>query len=70
MSVSKKKKSKVVLVVNEHNFLQEFTLAHAERILRMENNGGWQLPEDSEFTYTKENGINIKSDKGEISKTI
>ena len=66
----KQKKSNVVLVCNEHNIEREFNLAHAERILRMENNGGWQLPEDSEFTYTKENGINIKSDKGEISKTI
>lgn len=66
----KQKKSKIVLVVNEHNLSQEFTLTHAERLLGMDNNGGWALPEDSQYTYTKENGITIKSDKGDTSKTL
>lgn len=36
---------------------REFTAAHAERLLRMRNNGGWVLPENSKFSFDKENGI-------------
>lgn len=66
----KQKKSNVVLVCNEHNIEREFNLAHAQRLLEMENNGGWTLQEDSIYTYTKENGIIIKSDKRDTSKTL
>lgn len=59
--------TKVLLVVPEHNLQQEFTLEHAERLLRMKNNGGWILPKDSKFELT-ENGLkyrtNTKGDKG------
>lgn len=29
----------------------EFTIPEAEELLAMPNNGGWQLPKDSEFTF-------------------
>ena len=66
----KQKKSNVVLVCNEHNIEREFNLAHAQRLLEMENNGGWTLPEDSIYTYTKEKGIINKSDKRDTSKAL
>ena len=41
----------------------DFEIAHAERLLMMPNNGGWELPKDSTFEFTKENGIRHKRDK-------
>ena len=35
----------------------------AERLLRMPNNGGWQLPEKTPFEFSKENGIRYKTHK-------
>ncbi|MFR8207453.1 MAG: hypothetical protein ACLU99_14965 [Alphaproteobacteria bacterium] len=31
------------------NTTEEFEINHAERLLRMPNNGGWQLPERQQF---------------------
>ena len=42
---------------------EDFEIAHAERLLMMPNNGGWELPKDSTFEFTKENGIRHKRDK-------
>ena len=36
---------------------RDFTVAHAERLLRLRDGGGWRLPEVSNFTFDKENGI-------------
>lgn len=61
------KTTKVLLVVPEHGIQQDFTLEHAERLLRMPRNGGWTLPKDSKFELT-EDGLkyraNTKGDKG------
>ena len=50
------------------NATREFDVSHAERLLRMQKNGGWQLPENSKFEFSKENGLrykrNKKADKG------
>jgi hypothetical protein len=54
------KKQMVVLVANGQE--REFEVSHAERLLKMANNGGWKLPEDSQFKYT-DYGIGIKDDK-------
>jgi hypothetical protein len=48
---------------------QEFEINHAERILRMPNNGGWHLPEDSNYLMDKLNGLTVKRDKGTIKKS-
>lgn len=42
---------------------QEFEISHAERLLKMPNNGGWELPKDSQFKFD-ENGIGIRKNKG------
>lgn len=49
---------------------QEFGIQHAERLLDMGTtiNGGWELPKDSNYTYDKENGLRIKSDKANSAK--
>lgn len=48
------------------DYSEEFELSHAERILDMGEavNGGWHVPEDSEYEYTEEYGLRLKSDKG------
>lgn len=46
-------KIKLVCAVEEREFVQE----HAENLLRMRNNGGWHLPENSPYQFSEENGI-------------
>lgn len=66
----KKKEQTVKLVVPKYNMEQEFSVEHAERLLDMgaHLNGGWELPEDSKYTYDEENGLRVKSDKGDSAK--
>lgn len=45
-----------------------FSIEHAERLLRRENNGGWKIPDNSPFQYTVENGINYRSDSATDTK--
>lgn len=54
--------SKVVLEVPEIGMKEEFDIDHAERLLRMPNNGGWQLPASSKFVFTLEHGIKYSTD--------
>jgi hypothetical protein len=42
---------------------REFEISHAERLLRMPKNGGWQLPKDSEYEY-RDGNINRRAKKG------
>lgn len=56
------KKTMVLLEVPEHGIQQDFTIEHAERLLRMPRNGGWALPKDSKFELT-ENGLKYRTDK-------
>lgn len=64
----KKPVKKVRLETEE--FSQEFEVSHAERLLDMGPtlNGGWHVPEDSEYEYTEEYGLRLKSDKGNSAK--
>lgn len=64
----KKPIKKVRLETEE--FSQEFEVSHAERLLDMGPalNGGWHVPEDSEYEYTEEYGLRLKSDKGNSAK--
>lgn len=44
---------------------QDFEINHAERLLRMPNNGGWALPANSQYVFSVKNGIGIRTDKKE-----
>jgi len=46
----------MVELVNDMGNTQQFTIDHAERILRMPNSG-WSLPEDSPYQFEYYNGI-------------
>ena len=50
------------------NSRQTFEINHAERLLRMPNNGGWQLPEDSPYYFDLKNGIGYKQTKKRSTK--
>lgn len=64
-----KTSTRVTLEVTEHKMSQSFEITHAERLLKMKNNGGWKLPEDSKYTFDLKNGIRIKSTKKEPEST-
>lgn len=55
--------TEVELVNTATNSRQTFEINHAERLLRMPNNGGWQLPEDSPYYFDLKNGIGYKQTK-------
>lgn len=68
----KKKEQTVTLVVPKYSIKQEFGIEHAERLLDMgpQLNGGWELSSDSNYTYSEENGLRVKSDKANSAKTV
>lgn len=43
---------------------QEFEINHAERILRMPNNGGWRLPDNSPYQFDYYDGITKRTSQG------
>lgn len=52
------------------NIEKEFEITHAEKLLRMQNNGGWYLPANSNLKFDKENGfINRSNKKGNNGTT-
>ena len=57
------KVQKVALINDTLNVTEQFEITHAERLLRMLNNGGWRLPENSDFKFDKDNGIGYKLNK-------
>lgn len=61
------KATKVVLECEKLGMKKEFDVDHAERLLLMKNNGGWQLPSDSNFEFDKENGIRYRRNNQENS---
>ena len=56
------KATKVVLECEKLGVKREFDIDHAERLLLMKNNGGWQLPSGSNFEFDTENGIRYRRD--------
>lgn len=66
----KKKQQMVTLVVPKYNMSKEFSVSHAERLLDMGEykNGGWQLPANSNYVYDEENGLRLKSNKGDSAE--
>lgn len=62
-------KSTTVTLVNRRlGWSREFSPDHAERLLRMRDNGGWALPDNSEYTYTAENGLAVRRNKGNTAE--
>ena len=59
------KKTHISLSCEELGETRLFDIEHAERLLGMVNNGGWHIPEDSEFKLN-ENGKIIRRNKGDI----
>lgn len=56
------KTTKVTLEAN--GVTRELEISHAERLLRMPRNGGWHLPEKSNFEFVN-NGLRRRQDKRE-----
>lgn len=51
------KKTYVELTNGELKVTRKFEISQAERLLRMPNNAGWELPKNSNYTFTEEDGI-------------
>lgn len=66
----RKPKEKTVVLVTPKGKRQAFGIAHAERLLDMGTalNGGWKIAEDSEYYYSEEYGIRLKTDKANSAK--
>lgn len=55
---------------------RDFDFEQANRLLAMKPNGGWHLPEDSEYQFSVENGLerrgntekNTRTGKKEVDK--
>ena len=54
------KTTTVTLVAN--GVTRDFELSHAERLLRMPRNGGWELPENSKYEFV-DNGLRRRANK-------
>lgn len=67
--MEKSRQSKVKLVVPDSDMEREFEITHAERLLGMPNNGGWQLPENSEYIFDLNDGLKRKQPKGNTEST-
>jgi hypothetical protein len=46
-----------------------FPIEQADTLLRMKFNGGWNLPEDSPWTWSTEKGFEKKESKGSKKPT-
>lgn len=66
----RKPKEKTVILVTPKGQQQAFSISHAERLLDMGDatNGGWKVSEDSEYYYSEEYGLRLKSDKANSAK--
>lgn len=51
------KKTYVELTNGELKVTRKFEISQAERLLRMPNNAGWKLPENSNYKFSEEDGI-------------
>ena len=67
MKIERKPGSYVTLVTAD-GAQQEFEINHAERILRAPNNGGWKLPDNSQYKFDYYNGITKRTSQGDSAK--
>lgn len=61
------KVTSLLLSVPKHGITKMFTVEHAERLLRMPCNGGWQLPKDSPYEFDPETGLRLKPKKNKTN---
>ena len=63
-------KQKTVTLITPNGEKRSFGIKHAERLLDMGPalNGGWAIDPQSPYYYDEENGIRVKSDKGNSAK--
>ena len=68
--MARPKKPQTVTLVTPDGRKQAFGIQHAERLLDLGPvlNGGWTIDPNSSYTYDEENGIRVKSDKGDTAK--
>ena len=62
-------KTTMVTLVCDALGSREFDIEHANRLLGMKPNGGWHLPEDSDFQFSTENGIERRRNTEEGKRT-
>ena len=55
------KVTEIELIVE--NYRRSFPIAQADELLRLKINGGWKLPEDSEWSWSAEKGFEKKGKK-------
>ena len=55
------KVTEIELIVEDYR--RSFPVEQSDELLRIRNNGGWHLPEDSEWTWTPEKGFEKKAPK-------
>lgn len=55
-----RKPGSIVTLIKTGGRTQDFEVAHAERILRTPDNGGWRLPDDSPYQFDYYDGITRK----------
>lgn len=53
------KVTEIELIVEDYR--RSFPVEQADELLRIRNNGGWKLPEDSEWTWSAEKGFEKKA---------
>lgn len=55
------KVTEIELIVEDYR--RSFPIAQADELLRLKINGGWKLPDDSEWSWTAEKGFEKKGKK-------
>ena len=55
------KVTEIELIVEDYR--RSFPVEQADELLRIRNNGGWKLPEDSEWSWSPEKGFEKKAPK-------
>lgn len=63
-----RKPGSIVTLVTADGMTIGLEIDHAERILRMPNNGGWKLPDDSPYQFDYYDGITKRTNQGNSAK--
>ena len=61
------KNTAVILVCPQWGYERKFSVEHAENLISMRNNGGWELPKNSEYEYI--DGSIIRRNKKQNKRT-
>lgn len=54
------RKTAIKLTCKALGWERDFAPDHAERLLALRNNGGWTLPDNSPYEYSRKHGIAAK----------